>query len=736
MSQATALENNAIAQLASAVGMESTYTDIWGNVHELSEVTRKALLAAMQLPCQDYDQANESLKALEAERYNPTLQPVYVLTQAELNHQLWVNLSPDQLTQTLLWEVHLEEGQQPITGTWLPQHAPENHDPIAQNYGKTIKALNSLPSDLAWGYHELLLKTETNTLLGTTKLIITPNSCYLPEAIEKDHKKFWGPAIQLYALKTLHNWGMGDLNDLDKMIDFTANHEGQLVGLNPLHQLFPHNKYAISPYSPSSQQGFNVWYLSPQWMAERQLASDILDSFNSPDFQAELQQWRDTRIVDYQAVLPLKMTAFKQLFEHFKTHHLAPNTNLAQAFHHFVNESGKSLKNLALYEALQAHFQEQDNNIWGWQVWPKGYETPEAEAVITFAKTHADKVDFYLYLQWHMESHLLELSEKTKHKGLQIGLYLDLAVGVDRAGAQTWSNQSLYADGARVGCPPDALNQLGQDWGLPPVKPHALRNEGYQLFIDTLKRNMRYAGALRLDHVMGLYRLFWIPPEQDARSGAYIYYPYLDLIKLIALESHRNQCIVIGEDLGTVAPQMQQAMADWKLLSYKVLFFEKNAPSQFKTPEEYPETALVTLGTHDLPTIKGFWDEHDIQLRVDLNLYPNEDSKKAQQAERLVDKKAFIEMLKSYDLIDPKTPDNAPLTQEIIIGLEQLCAKTPCYLQLVQIEDILEQPEQMNVPGTTNEHPNWRQKIHLPLQDWYYDDRFTRISKALNTLRN
>ena len=312
---------------------------------------------------------------------------------------------------------------------------------------------------------------------------------------------------------------------------------------------------------------------------------------------------------------------------------------------------------MALFEAIQQHFYAKDESVYGWPKWPQEYHNPYSDAVRVFSETHRSEIDFYLYLQWQTELQLKNVKEACKAAGLEIGLYLDLSVGVDSSGAQVWANQELYALNARVGCPPDALNQKGQDWGLPPIVPQRLREQAYELFSLMLQENMKYAGALRLDHVMGLYRLFWIPSELDATHGTYVKYPFMDLVKLIALESHRNQCVVIGEDLGTIVPAVREAMQGWNMLSYKVLYFEKDAPDLFTPAAEYNPVALVTAGTHDLPTLQGYWQEKDIEIRTNLHLYPSEEMRELQIQERQVDKQALLNLLHAEGLLSDEQRD-------------------------------------------------------------------------------
>jgi (1->4)-alpha-D-glucan 1-alpha-D-glucosylmutase len=315
---------------------------------------------------------------------------------------------------------------------------------------------------------------------------------------------------------------------------------------------------------------------------------------------------------------------------------------------------------------------------------------------------------------------------------------MDLAVGADRGGADVWANQSLYASNASVGAPPDEFNQKGQNWGLPPMIPQKLREMAYAPWVEILKRNMKYAGALRIDHVMALFRLFWVPPEKSAAEGAYVYYPMDELMGVLALESQRNQCLVVGEDLGMVDPKVREAMNQWGILSYKVFYFERAGEHEFKPPEEYPELSLVTLSTHDLPTLSGYWQGHDIQVKSDLHQYPNEEARDRQVTDRVMERVGILRALERQNLLpegvttDPVTVPG--MTQALTDAIHLYLARTPAKIQMFQFEDLLGQIDQVNLPGTTQEYPNWRRKIPKTLEDLKSEELSTEDG-SISTVR-
>ena len=304
-------------------------------------------------------------------------------------------------------------------------------------------------------------------------------------------------------------------------------------------------------------------------------------------------------------------------------------------------------------------------------------------------------------------------------------------------------NRELYAIGARIGCPPDDFSLLGQDWGLPPWIPERLREQAYAPFIAMLRANMRGAGALRLDHVMGLMRLYWAPPGEDARSGAYLNYPLNDLLGILALESQRNRCLIVGEDLGTVPDAVRGALHDLGVLSYRLFYFERNYGHEnhgaFKAPAEYPEQALVAGSTHDLPTLAGFWRGADIELRTTLGLYPSEDQRNQQIQERAQDKARLLTALANEGLLpEGMSPDpaNVPeMTPALLLAIHRFLARTPAKLAMLQAEDLLGQTDQANLPGTVEQHPNWQRKLKLDIEAWAANSDINELVTALSAER-
>jgi (1->4)-alpha-D-glucan 1-alpha-D-glucosylmutase len=563
----------------------------------------------------------------------------------------------------------------------------------------------------------------------------TPARCHVPAAIRAG-RRLWGLTVQLYSLRSQRNWGIGDFTDLAQLVELTAAAGGDVIGLNPLHALFPDNPSHISPYSPSHRGFLNVLYIDVEAVPGFSACETARRRLASADFQARLQALRDTGVVDYVGVARAKFDILRALFDHAR----ANSGACLAGFALWREARGETLERHTLFEALQAHFRAQDETVWGWPAWPEEYRDPDSPAVAAFAAEHATDLDWHAWLQWLADEQLAAVATRASELGMAIGLYRDLAVGASPGGSEVWCWQDVFADGASTGAPPDELNLLGQDWGLPPFVPHRLRDVAYAPFIEVLRANMRHAGALRIDHVMALMRLFWVPRDVPATEGAYVAYPFDDLLGLVARESTQAGCLVIGEDLGTVPPGFRERLFDAGVLSYHPLLFERYPDGQFRLPADMPPQALVAASTHDLPTLAGLWQGVDIEVRTQLHLFPSDELRQRLTTERAWDRGRLLWALKRENLLPAgvdKDPAALPqLTSEVIAAIHAYLARSPAQLMVVQPEDIFGVAEQINVPGTLeHQHPNWQRKLPLSLEDWPEDDRFRQTVAALKAGR-
>jgi (1->4)-alpha-D-glucan 1-alpha-D-glucosylmutase len=523
--------------------------------------------------------------------------------------------------------------------------------------------------------------------------------CHEP-ALLRDGGRAWGFMVQLYGVRSARNWGIGDFGDLRALIEIAAGLGAAALGVNPLHATS-----GESPYSPSSRHALNVLYIDVEGAPGYARCPPARKLVRSSSFQKRLRRLRDEPLVDYGGVARLKHPVLEALFEK------CCDRKRLEAFR---RNTTHGVRAYALFEALREKFGG------GWQGWPEGYRKPGSPEVKAFAKKHAKRVDFHLYLQCIAREQLDAAQARARELGMPVGLYVDLALGADAGGAEVWGDQSAYALDVSIGAPPDEFNPVGQDWGLPPYSPRALRASAYGPFVELLRSNMPEGGALRMDHVMALSRLWWIPRGSKPKAGGYVHYPFEDLLAVLARESRARRCMVIGEDLGTVSPELRRALNAAGVLSYRPLLFEKDAQGEYVPPQDYPRDALTCVSTHDLPTWNGYFGAKDLELRESFGLTVDPAKEREQ---READKERLSHALEREGL-------------EVSAACAHLfLARTPCKLLMVQPEDVFELVEQANLPGTLDQHPNWRRKLPVPLERWPEDARVGALARNLAPLR-
>lgn len=673
-----ALSVEQLHALSGVHGIDLAYTDALGQRQEVSPAALQALL--------------QDAGAFEPKPSNPpALPPVLVVPEGATRFNL--PLQGTAKRGALRWRVLEEEG--------VAHHGEAT--PTEAEGGRQLAVEVTLP----WGYHRLSIEG----LDGSTLIVCAPLRCHEPAVLARGGR-LWGVAVQLYGLRSARNWGMGDFGDLKAFAATAARQGAAFVGLNPLHALFAHNPVHTSPYSPSSRAALNVIYIDVEALPDYADCKEAQALVGSIEFQARLQALRAAPLVDYPGVAAAKQEVLTLLHARFQQRDR--DDTEAQAFARFQTEGGAALREHALFEALQAHFHGLDEAAWGWPAWPEAWRDPRSHPVQAFAREHPDAVNYHQYLQWQASRQLADAARTCSLAGMQLGLYLDLAVSVDRGGSDTWRHGACFALQASVGAPPDLLNRQGQDWGLPPLRPDRLRENGHAIFIEALRANMRCAGALRIDHVMMLMRLFWVPAGSTARDGAYVHYPWQELFAILALESRRHQCMVIGEDLGTVPEQMRGALREHGVLSYRLLYFERDGAGAFQPPQAYPREAVVAVSTHDLPTFAGWWSAADVHAMSDLGLRPDGTRVEDLLAQRATDRERLAEAL-GMTVPAPSPMGEAPSTQ-LETSVHAYLSRAPSALMAVQLEDLLGQVDQANLPGTTTQHPNWRRKYGVELQ--------------------
>ena len=693
-------KSSPLDDLADLLGIEGEFKDARGKLQKTSEETKRSLLAAMRIRAEDDSEIEASLKQIVHSDWNRALQPVYVIFRGDEPVRIQVTV-PAKTTE-ITWRLTLEEGSdnsQQIAVSKLP--LLESREIGGEKFERRELTLGS---DIPCGYHRLKINCGSCEAL----LIVAPERCWLPDSID-DAQRIWGVAAQVYTLKSENNWGIGDFGDLQRLATSWAAAGADIVGVNPLHALFPDNPEQASPYSPSSRLLLNILYIDVTAAPGFARCKEAQELVESSEFQKQLRECRAAPLVDYTRVTKLKLQVLRILF-----HSWTRDGESSRAdFDDFCREQGEKLARSCAFYCLRRVFASRDPSLGDWRKWPQEYRDPESPAVRQFMEENSEEVTFAAWLQWLADTQLSGAADAAS--SMAVGLYRDLAVGADPSGTETWFNQKAVVAGASIGAPPDIFNPAGQNWGLPPFHPRELREQCYAGFIELIRANMRYAGALRVDHVMALQHLYWIPESQPPQNGAYVRYPMEDLIGILALESQRNRCMVVGEDLGTVPDGFRERMERANILSYRVLFFEQESKTgAFRKPKDYPKLAVAVASNHDLPTVPAWWLSLDIELRDRLKLYPDAKEVTFQAKLRERDQTQLRRAFEKQGLLrkngDPPTEDWVPLVYAYL-------ARSGSYAALVQLDDVTGEVDPVNLPGSTTQYPNWRRKLSVPLEE-------------------
>ncbi|MBV9613722.1 MAG: 4-alpha-glucanotransferase, partial [Acidobacteriaceae bacterium] len=576
-----------------------------------------------------------------------------------------------------------------------------------------------LASGLPLGYHTIALTLDDH-MLARSNLIVCPDRAYIPEHLAQGGRTA-GFNVALYGLRSNRNWGCGDFTDLYGLVEWARREVGfSFIGVNPLHALHNRAPYNTSPYLPLSMFYKNWIYMDIEAVPEFRASSCAQGLLQSVSVREKIRRLREAEFVAYQEVDRMKRRFLKLLFREFSRTR-ATNTERTAQFRRFCEEEGALLDKFALYCALDEVLHREDRNRWTWQQWPAEYHDPESEACTAFRKRHPRTIEFYKYIQFVIEEQLSTAQAFAKRAGMAIGLYHDLAVATDSCGSDLWAHRELYVNGCRVGAPPDDFSPNGQDWAFPPPNTLAHRDDGYRLYRESIRKIMRHGGALRIDHVMRLFRLFWIPEGESAARGTYVRDNALDLLRILALESVRAKSIVIGEDLGTVTDEMREALARFGILSYRLFYFEKHDHDKsFRRTHEYPRQALVSSTTHDLPTIAGFWTFRDIEARRAAGLV-DEAGYRTQMEDRKREKQRMLDMLHAENLVPHQFPRDAAQIHEIDGDLHNamigFLAQVASMILLLNQEDLTKETEQQNLPGSTAQYPNWQRKMKVKIEE-------------------
>ena len=554
----------------------------------------------------------------------------------------------------------------------------------------------ALPSITALGYHQLQIADAELTIA------VAPRQCYsLSDASGEASPKRWGLAAQLYALRRPGDGGIGDTLALEQCIRQAAKQGADALAISPTHAMFSAAPERYSPYSPSTRLLYNVLYSA----AETLLGEACVQEAQARNgLQAELRRLEADDLLDWPEAASAKLSWLRYLYDDFMAREDKDAQALREQMQAFRREGGELLEDHCRFEALQREIGPGD-----WREWPEDLRDPASPKLAHFAETRSDEIGFHVFLQWITADGLARAQRVARESGMAIGLIADLAVGADAGGSQTWSRQTDMLEGVSIGAPPDLFNAHGQDWGLAAFSPDGLKRSGFRSFIDMLRSAFAHAGGVRIDHILGLMRLWLIPRGAPPTEGGYLRYPLDDMLRLVALESWRHRGIVIGEDLGTVAPGFREKLTEHGILGMQVLWFEQYEAHHYLAASDWNPNAMATSSTHDLPTVAGWWAGRDIEWRSRLGLLKETQSAESEQLARRQERAklaATLGLLGVKPTTETLEAADIPASQVLNACARHLAA-TPAPLLLLPVEDALGLEEQANLPNTVDEHPNW-----------------------------
>ncbi|WP_153102250.1 4-alpha-glucanotransferase [Paraburkholderia hayleyella] len=711
----------ALDALAQHAGLQREWQDAQGVSHRVSDDTISSLLERLGLPCRTLTQMRQSSAALAAEHHGRRLP---ALLSAECERA--IALPSSALRAGSRYRIELESGAL-IDGRFTaPKGATALLAPISEP-----------------GYHTLVLQEQRVTLA------IAPSRAYTvadawqaahatgderpaspgnrPHAHEAAGPLLWGLSAQLYSLRRSGDGGIGDYSALAALAVRSAQHGAQALAVSPTHAMFSALPQHFSPYSPSSRLWLNATHIDPSALFGRDAVLSALDTLHAREAWA---QYETLALIDWPHAAALRLKVLHRLFERFEQHATAAQRT---SFATFCQRGSQALDDHARFEALHA-FHLAQGASGHWRDWDATLRDPRNTAVAAFATAHQPAVEFHRFLQWLAASGLDAAQRQAREAGMTPGLIADLAVGCDGAGSHAWACGEAMLAGISIGAPPDPMNQLGQSWGLTTFSPRAMCRQGFAGFIDLLRASFAHAGGVRIDHILGLRRLWLIPEGASAKEGAYLRYPLDDMLRLIALESWRHRAIVIGEDLGTVPAGFRERLSALGIAGIRTLWLERSDNGRdFLPPQSWTREAMATTTTHDLPTIAGWWSGRDIAWRAESGQLParedGQDAVAGAQAERAMERCALWTALREAGVIatggagsgrpapdTPPPPGAAPVEAALAF-----VAATPSQLAMYPLEDLLGLIEQPNLPGTIDEHPNWRRRLATPVAALFDD---------------
>ena len=708
-----------LAALADRVGIMPDYVNHNGTERRFtSNDTRLSLLAAMGFDASSEQAAEATIDSLDHTESEQIIDPVRVIQITDGETGTVALRLPRGASTSWDWVLELHEESGRVHRSEGRQSAPTplsvgTNDHRAPHSDIETMEL-SLPARPELGYHRVrvILPTSDSEYHGDQCLIVTPSSCFTTAEAFGD-RRLWGLWTNLYSIRSRNNWGVGELGDLRDLVSWANEVGAGFVGINPLHVSRNHGP-DISPYRPVSRLYRNTIYLAIPTIPELEHCAEARRILASSEFVDQLNALRSAKRANYERIDEIKRDVLRPLHRAFVERHRGKPTARGQSYAAYLETQGWTLTDFATFQVLDGFFRSADPPLGHSRHWPVEYRDPRSTAVETFRRDHADEIDFHCYLQFEIDRQLGDIARHAQALGLPIGLYQDLAIGASPDGSDPWSFPGLFVNEASIGAPPDDLGPEGQNWNLPPINPQRLRESGYEYWIRLLRNAFAHAGAIRIDHIMGLLRQFWIPRGCSGSAGAYVRYPADDLFAILALESRRHNALVIGEDLGTVPPGFTEMLEGWGVLSTRVLYFERDHHGEFRSPSQYSNRAMVTVNTHDLAPLEGYWEGSDLELRRQVGQIASDEQLSAAQAHRSRERDALTHALNREGLApDSGSTDHA----QRCAAVHAFIARSPAPLIGISLDDLAGETEPINLPGVDpTRHPCWSRRMGIPLE--------------------
>ncbi|MEO7454703.1 MAG: 4-alpha-glucanotransferase [Gemmatimonadaceae bacterium] len=698
-------------RLAARLGIIDSYLDqSGGEVRFASDLTRERLLAAMGHDASTEEKAEAVLRRLVRAQRRRLLAHVRVVRQRSRSLATVRVRIPRFACDLVRWTLSLrtEEG---IETSWTGE--------VEGGAARVV----SLPMHgrPPMGYHDLSIELEGDgrRRIGHQRLIVTPSQCTAPEARLRGKRGF-GVTTNLYTVRSASNWGAGDIGDIKAIAEWVGQHGGSFVGMNPMHAL-RNEGYDVSPYSPISRLFRNPLYLRVEDVPEYRQDAATRAHVASEDFQLRLAEVRAADMVAYDAVTALRAPVLESLHRTFVALEAKQSTARAHDYLDYIARENPQLTQFATYMAISEREGPDARS------WPEELRFAGSDAVAQLQSQIAERVDYHRWIQFELDRQLGCAESEATQSGLALGMYQDLAVGSAASGSDVWSHPELFTHGATVGAPPDMYSDEGQNWGLPAINPHVLRATGYDYWSRLLRAGFRHTGALRIDHALGLFRMFWIPAGESARHGAYVRSFRHELFGILALESMRHNALVVGEDLGTVPPDVPGVLARWGVLSSKVQVFERDFfTGRFRPSPDYPRMALATVNTHDLPPLVGWAEARDIMLRAELGDLSDPGAADAMRGGRASDLGALIASLIEAGLL-PHDAHHSLSSEMLIRAVHAFIRRTPSALVGLSLDDLAHETTPVNIPGVWQDrYPSWSRRMREPIEALFTSERTER----------